>query len=435
MRNPSAETMGGDLIAWEALMELISILVALAAGLIGFFIGRFLAQKRNAELRNTLYEREVDLASMNRRVLEEEKLRNGVEERFSDAFRNLSQEILSRHGEQLLRQNQQNIDMALSPLKERIKEFQDKVERSHREAGERTVSLTERLKALENLGLQMSGEAERLTRALKGDNKIQGNWGEVVLERILEDSGLRKGKEYYTQGSTLAVSDENGKRIRPDVVIHLPENKHLVVDSKVSLNAYEAYTAAESEEQKKTSLKNLIRSIRTHVDGLSARHYQGSSELNTPDFVLLFMPVEASFSLALSEDGGLFQYAWNKSIMIVTPTTLMATLWTISSMWKQENQTRFAMEIAAEGGRLYDKFAGFVSTFEEVGRAIDKSQESYDRAMNQLKHGKGNLISRAEKIRKMGATTSRSLPDSMKRAGDLENSVDPSEEKGSRRSA
>ena len=153
MRNPSAETMGGDLIAWEALMELISILVALAAGLIGFFIGRFLAQKRNAELRNTLYEREVDLASMNRRVLEEEKLRNGVEERFSDAFRNLSQEILSRHGEQLLRQNQQNIDMALSPLKERIKEFQDKVERSHREAGERTVSLTERLKALENLGL------------------------------------------------------------------------------------------------------------------------------------------------------------------------------------------------------------------------------------------------------------------------------------------
>ncbi|HBS06086.1 MAG TPA: DNA recombination protein RmuC [Leptospiraceae bacterium] len=418
-------------------MELLSLFIGIVIGVFtGMLLGWLYANKRNSELKSALYEREVDLASLNRRILEEEKLRQDVEQRFGDAFRNLSQEIMNKHGEQLLRQNQQNIDNALGPLKERIRDFQEKVERSHQEAGERTVSLTERLKALESLGLQMSGEADRLTRALRGDNKVQGNWGEVVLERILEDSGLRKGKEYYTQGSTIAVSDENGKRVRPDVVIHLPEKKHLIIDSKVSLNSYEAYTAAETEEEKKSSLKNLIRSIRSHVDGLSARHYQGSTNLNTPDFVVLFMPVEASFSVALSEDSGLFQYAWNKRIMVVTPTTLMATLWTISSMWKQENQTRFALEIAAEGGRLYDKFASFVGTFEEVGRSIEKSQESYDRAMNQLKHGKGNLISRAEKIRKMGASNSRKLPDSMKQHLDgQEGTAEEIKENRSRRSA
>ncbi|MEQ8352088.1 MAG: DNA recombination protein RmuC [Leptospiraceae bacterium] len=385
----------------------------LLGALIGLMMGWILSLKKHSGLKAELYKREVDLSELNRRIKSEEDLRLSVEKRFADAFQNLSRDMLNRHGQQLLQQNQQNIDNALNPLKERIKDFQDKVERSHREAGERTVSLTEKLKSLENLGLQMSGEAQRLTRALKGENKVQGNWGEVVLERILEDSGLRKGREYYTQGSTLAVSDEDGKRIRPDVIIQLPENKHLIVDSKVSLKSYEAYVSAESDEDRKSSLKNLLRSIRGHIDGLSARHYQGSASLNSPDFVILFMPVEATFSLALSEDGSIFQYAWNKQIMIVTPTTLMATLWTISSMWKQEKQARFALEIAAEGGRLYDKFAGFVSTFEEVGRSIDRSREHYDRALNQLKHGKGNLISRAEKIRKMGVSTSRKIPDSM----------------------
>ena len=193
------------------------------------------------------------------------------------------------------------------------------------------------------------------------------------------------------------------------MVVRLPENKHLVIDSKVSLQSYEAFIAAQSDEERKTHSRSLLKSIRNHVDGLSQKHYQTSKGVNSPDFVIMFMPIEATFSVALAEDGSLFQYAWDKRIMIVTPTTLMATLWTISSMWRQENQTRFAFQIAEESGKLYDKFVGFLSSFQEIGKSIDKSREAYDKALNQMKTGRGNLIQRAEKIRKMGARSSRKL--------------------------
>ncbi|MCB1302673.1 MAG: DNA recombination protein RmuC [Leptospiraceae bacterium] len=391
-------------------MELLTLLIGLALGiLVGLLIGWARALKSGSDTRARLAARDIEVAQLQKRLEDQVSIQQSAEEKFGAAFKSLSQDILVNQGRQLLQQNQSNMDAVLGPLKERIKEFQDKVERSHKEAGEQAVSLSERLRSLENLGLQMSQEADRLTRALKGDTKKQGNWGEFILERILEDSGLRKGKEYLTQGSDIKVEEEGGKRIRPDVVVRLPEEKHLVIDSKVSLVSYEAFASAEEDTMRKQHAKELIRSIRNHVDGLNTRHYQGSKGLNSPDFVLMFMPIEASFSVAVAEDSSLFQYAWDKRIMIVTPTTLMATLWIISSIWRQENQTHFALEIAKESGRLYDKFVGFAETFQDVGKTIDKSKEQYDRALDRLQRGRGNLIQRAEKIRKMGAVASKRL--------------------------
>jgi DNA recombination protein RmuC len=340
----------------------------------------------------------------------EAELRASVEDRFSAAFQNLANEILQQQSSRFLEQNKHNLDGILNPLQERIREFQHTVQQSNQQAGERAASLTEKLRRLESLNLQMSQEADKLTRALKGDSKVQGNWGEVILERILEESGLRLGEEYHRQGSGLEVTDAGDRRLRPDVVIRLPEDKHLVIDAKVSLLAYERHAGAEDEAERAAHAKDLVRSIRSHVDGLSARHYQAAAGLNAPDFVIMFMPIEAAFSIALRTDTSLFQYAWDRQVMIATPTTLMATLWTIASIWRQENQTRFAHEIARQSGQLYDKLAGFVDTLQDVGKSLDKSREQYDKALNQLSTGRGNVLARAERIRSMGARASKRLP-------------------------
>ncbi len=392
-------------------LDSLSLAVGGAAGLVigiltaGLAVFRKIA-KRDIDLARVRTERD----QARQQLQDEADLRGSVEDNFSGAFQNLANEILQQQSSRFLEQNKRNLDGILNPLQERIREFQNTVQQSSQQAGERAATLSEKLRRLESLNLQMSQEADKLTQALKGESKTQGNWGEVILERILEESGLRQGEEYYRQGSGLEVRDASNRRLRPDVIIRLPEDKHLIVDSKVSLVSYEQCVAAESEAERGRHAKDLVRSVKAHVDELSSKHYQSGTSLNTPDFVIMFMPIEAGFSIALNTDKTLYQYAWDRKVMIVTPTTLMATLWTIASVWRQENQTKFALEIAGQSGRLYDKLAGFVDSLQDIGKSMDKAREQYDKAMNQLTSGRGNVISRAERIRKMGARSSKRLP-------------------------
>ncbi|MEM9023447.1 MAG: DNA recombination protein RmuC, partial [Bacteroidota bacterium] len=255
---------------------------------------------------------------------------------------------------------------------------------------------------------KISQEANNLTNALKGDNKKQGNWGEVILERVLERSGLVKGQEYVTQFSTENV---DGQKIQPDVIVHLPDDKHIIIDAKVSLVHYDQYVNASEEAEKALALKAHLASLRNHIKGLGDKNYQTAANLSTPDFVLLFVPIEASFSVAIQTDLDLFGYAWDRKVVLVSPTTLLATLRTISSIWKQERQSKNVQQIAKEGGLLYDKFVGFLEDMETIQKGLERSQSAYDAAMNKLQSGNGNLIGKAVKLRKLGAKTNKDIPE------------------------
>jgi DNA recombination protein RmuC len=303
--------------------------------------------------------------------------------------------------------NQKNIGDILNPLKEKIQNFEKKVEDTYQKGIKDQTDLKAELKKLYDLNSKISEEANNLTRALKSDSKKQGNWGEVILERVLERSGLVKGQEYDTQ---VTARSESGELIRPDVIIYLPEKKHIIIDSKVSLLAYEAYINEDDQQERENHLRQHVDSIRSHVKGLSEKNYTHADGFDTPDFVLLFMPIESAFSAAIQADVDLFNFAWEKKIVMVSPTTLLATLRTIASIWKHEKQTRNAMEIAALGGALYDKFVGFHEDLISIGVQIGKLSKTYDDAKNKLKEGRGNLISQAEKLKNMGAKTTKSIP-------------------------
>jgi DNA recombination protein RmuC len=262
------------------------------------------------------------------------------------------------------------------------------------------------IKHLIDLNKQISEDANNLANALKGENKTQGNWGELILEKVLERSGLVKDQEYRLQFST---NNDEGKRIQPDAVIMLPDNKHIVVDSKVSLVAYEAFVNSSDEEERLKLVKEHIISVRTHIKSLSEKNYQSSADFNTPDFVLLFIPIESSFSIAVQADQELFNFAWDKKIVIVSPSTLLATLRTIASVWKQERQTKNAIEIAKQSGALYDKFVGFIEDMDKIGKSIEVSRATYENAINKLHKGSGNLVKRAQDIEKLGAKTTKQI--------------------------
>jgi DNA recombination protein RmuC len=260
------------------------------------------------------------------------------------------------------------------------------------------------------MNIQMSKETINLTKALKGDSKMQGNWGELVLERVLEKSGLEKGREYEVQQ---AFTTEEGNRVFPDVVINLPDGKKMIVDSKVSLTAYEKYINEEDDELKSNFLKEHVNSIKRHVEQLGNKNYQDLYQIESPDFVLLFIPIEPAFAMALNEDTSLYNKAFEKNIVIVTPATLLATLRTIDSMWTNQKQQENALEIARQAGALYDKFEGFVADLIKIGKKIDESKVEYAGAMNKLVEGKGNLISSVERLKKMGAKAKKALPDNI----------------------
>ncbi len=349
---------------------------------------------------------EENLKAEQHRLNLQEKFITENQTKFSKDFELIAAQILKQKTAEFTETNRTNLDILLNPLKENIKAFEDKVEKVYKsESDERNVLKGELSKLME-LNKQISDEAHNLTRALKGDNKKQGNWGEMVLDKLMEGSGLLEGVNYTKQSNYVAA---DGNRLLPDMVVFLPEQKHIVIDSKVSLIAYEKLVSAENEDDRLTFTKQHIASIKSHITGLSIKNYQDLYQINSPEFVLLFIPIESSFAIAVQYDQDLFDFAWNKKVVIVTPSTLLATLKTVASIWKQEQQTKNAIDIATKAGALYDKFVGFVTDLQKVGDHLDKSQKVYGEAMGKLTLGNGNLINRVENLKKLGAKATKEI--------------------------
>jgi DNA recombination protein RmuC len=349
---------------------------------------------------------EESLKSEQHRLHQQEKFIEENQTKFSKDFELIAAQILKQKTAEFTETNKTNLDILLNPLKENIKAFEEKVEKVYKsESDERNVLKGELSKLME-LNKQISDEAHNLTRALKGDNKKQGNWGEMVLDKLMEGSGLLEGVNYTKQSNYVAA---DGNRLLPDMVVFLPEQKHIVIDSKVSLIAYEKLVSAENEDERLQFTKQHIASIKAHITGLSVKNYQDLYQINSPEFVLLFIPIESSFAIAVQFDQDLFDFAWNKKVVIVTPSTLLATLKTVASIWKQEQQTKNAIDIATKAGQLYDKFVGFVTDLQKVGDHLDKSQKVYGEAMGKLTLGSGNLVSKVETLKKLGAKATKEI--------------------------
>lgn len=357
-----------------------------------------------------LSKKEADFDNLWERNKEQKEEVNQLQEKFAKEFENLANKILEEKSTKFTEQNKENLKNILSPLQEKIHLFEKKVEDTHKESIDYHAALRQQILGLREMNEQMSKETLNLTKALKGDSKMQGNWGELILEKVLEKSGLEKGREYEVQQSFVTA---DGSRVQPDVVINLPDGKKMVVDSKVSLTAYERFVNEEDEPTKTAHLKEHLHSIRRHVEQLGSKNYHDLYQMESPDFVLLFIPMEPAFAIALNEDNTLYNKAFEKNIVIVTPSTLLATLRTIDSMWTNQKQQENAYEIARQAGALYDKFDGFVTDLVKIGKKMDEAKTEYQGAMNKLTDGKGNLISSVEKLKKMGAKAKKSLPENI----------------------
>ncbi|MFC7525383.1 DNA recombination protein RmuC [Parapedobacter sp. GCM10030251] len=329
-----------------------------------------------------------------------------IKRQFNTEFQVIANKILEEKTQRFTETNSKSLDQILTPLKEKIKTFEEKVEKTYQhEAAERN-SLKGVVQQLMEQSLRIKDEANSLTRALRGDSKKQGNWGEVILERVLERSGLVKDREYRLQA---ALADEEGRRLQPDAIIDLPDEKHLVIDSKVSLLAYEQWVNAETDDDRERFAKQHVQSVENHVKSLSAKNYHDLYQIHSPDFVLLFMPIESAFSLSITYKAELFSDAWDRRVVIVSPSTLLATLRTIASMWKQERQTRNVLEIAKEAGALYDKFVGFLQDLEKVGEQLNRAVRAHEDATRKLGTGPGNVVAKVEKLKKLGARASKQI--------------------------
>lgn len=366
---------------------------------------KFLEASRSLEKSRTFFKAQED------KITEQKAEIENLQKKLTAEFKNIANEILEEKSKKFTEQNKTNLESILNPLKDKIKDFEEKVDKTYKTESAERITLKAEIKQLVELNKQVSDEANNLTKALKGDNKAQGNWGEVILEKILERSGLSKERgEYKTQ---VTLTNSENETIRPDAIIYLPDNKHIIVDSKVSLVAYQSFVSAEADELRAGFLKEHINSLKSHIRGLSEKHYASSGTLNTPDFVLMFLPIESSFGIAVQADQELFSYAWDKKIVVVSPSTLLATLRTIAAIWKQELQTKNALEIARQSGALYDKFVAFIEDLSAIGKNLDKAHDAYNEARKKLEEGKGNLISRAEKIKELGAKASKSIPENL----------------------
>lgn len=339
-----------------------------------------------------------------------------LQQKFTKEFENLANKIFEEKTTKFSEQSKSNLAEILNPLKEKISEFQNKVEETNKDSISRTSALREQLQSLKDMNQQMSTDAKNLVKALKGDTKAQGDWGEIQLERILERSGLRKGEEYSIQES---FTTEEGRK-RPDVIVNLPEEKKIIIDSKVSLVSYERLVSADDDEQRSIHIKAFIDSVKKHIKELSEKNYQSIFDHDSLDFVLMFIPIEPAFSVAIQYGENLYVDAYDKNIIIVSPSTLLATLRTIANIWKQEYQNKNVIEIAKQSGALYDKFVAFTEDLISVGNRLDQAKGSYVDAMKKLSEGRDNLVNKAEKIRKLGAKTSKSLPQNILNRSDLD---------------
>ena len=419
----------------------IYLIIAIASVFIGLFLGRNSAKLRFEKEQATLEERntslnlslqdttddlkttqlekealiasktrlETELKNSEKNIAENKEELGKIQEKFTKEFENLANKILEEKSTKFTEQNKLNMTSILTPLKEKIEGFEKKVSESQKESIGMHSALKEQLNNLKDLNLQMSKEAINLTKALKGDSKAQGDWGETQLEILLEKANLAKNIHFTTQGG---YRDDDGRLKKPDFIINLPDNRHLIVDSKVSLTNYEAYFNAEDEQQKELHLKKHIESIRKHIKELSEKKYESLYEINTPDYVLMFVPIEPAYLLALSKNNQLYMEALDKNVVLVSTSTLLATLSTVSSMWRQENQKKNVLEIANQAGRLYDQFVNLTDDLIKVGNQLKTVQGSYDTSMKKLT-GKGNLIKKVEKIKELGAKTSKVMNKSL----------------------
>ncbi len=369
-----------------------------------------IVQHDKEELSILLAKKENDFDNLLERNKEQKQEVEQLQEKFTKEFENLANKILEEKTSKFTEQNKENLKNILSPLQEKIQHFEKKVEDTHKESIDYHAALRQQILGLRDMNEQMSKETINLTKALKGDSKMQGNWGELILERVLEKSGLEKGREYEIQQS---FATNEGSRVQPDVVINLPDGKKMIVDSKVSLTAYERHINEEDNALQEQFLKEHIDSINRHVIQLSNKNYQDLYQMESPDFVLLFIPIESAFAIALNQDTTLYNKAFEKNIVIVTPTTLLATLRTIDSMWTNQKQQENALEIARQAGALYDKFEGFIQDLVKIGKKMDEAKVEYQGAMNKLVDGKGNLISSVERLKKMGAKAKKTLPENI----------------------
>ena len=339
---------------------------------------------------------------LNKKLSEQQEALKSIQDQFKNEFKSLAGEVLKEQSNDFKEKN----ESVLQPFREQIKDFHAVIRKQIDENLKNATSFKHHIDALQDMNLKISEEAKNLTKALKGDTKQQGNWGELILEKILEASDLQKGIEYETQFSD---SNNEGKRIQPDVVINLPEDKHLIIDAKVSLIAYERYVNSATPEEQEGALKEHLISIKAHIKGLAEKNYQTAKGLTQPDFVLMFIPIESSFGIAVREDISIFNYAWDRKIVLVSPSTLLATLKTIASIWKQEKQNRNVLAIAEESGKLYDKFVGFMDDLESIETNFGRASKSFDEAKKKLGTGRGNIIGKIEHLKKLGATAQKKI--------------------------
>lgn len=372
-------------------------------------------REQRSSIAVSLAHRETEAANLEKRLSEQKQELEQLQKRFTTEFENLANRIFEEKSQKFTEQNKTSLDDILKPLNERIKDFEKKVTDVYVSEAKERASLKEQVVQLHQLNQQMSRDAQNLTKALKGESKTQGNWGEFILESILEKSGLVRDREFTVQTSFVS---EDGRRQQPDVVINLPEGKHIIVDSKVTLTAYERYVSAEQDTDREMALREHVASLRKHIRDLSEKNYQKMSQVNSPDFVFLFIPLEPAATTALQADNSLFDEAFSKNIVIVNPATLLSALRIVYHIWQYEKQNRNAKEIANYAGSLYEKFAGFIDAMRAMGKKIDESKEHYELAMNRLTEGRGNLVRQIERLKEMGAKTSSSIhPEVLKQSG------------------
>ena len=367
-------------------------------------------QEKNVSLNKQLSTKEESYKNIQEKLDKQKEEIENIQTKFATEFKNLANEILEDKSKKFTEQNKTNIDAILKPLNDKIKDFEKRVVDTYDKESKERFSLQNEIKNLVVLNQTISKEANNLTNALKGQAKTQGNWGEMILENILEKSGLVKDREYFVQKS---FTDEAGKRLQPDIVVNYPGNKSIVIDSKVSLNAYERFWSEDDKTKQDGELKMHIDAIKLHINTLSAKNYQDLYQLISLDFVLMFIPIEPAFMLAIQADPELWSYAYERRILLISPTNLISTLKIVSSLWRQEYQNRNAMEIAKQSGDLYDKFVGFVEDLVSIGKKLDSTQETYKESMKKLYSGSGNLVKRTENIKALGAKAGKSLPQNL----------------------